>query len=117
MKSFKPLIVTILVIAAITFTIIGPQGCNRRMSSWKAQAYGSNWIVLQFAATGQTIQHWVLINKSIGNELNSDGIYFTDKDGNVIHLSGHYLYVEVKDKDMINKVLSIYGQRPTMTVR
>ena len=88
------LIVLVIVICGI---IIGPAGCDRKISAWKAGAYGSDWLVVQYSQDGSVMNSWELKNKSIGNESQSDGIYFTDVDGNVIHLSGHYIYIETKD--------------------
>jgi len=41
------------------------------------------------------ITSWNLMNKSVGNEENSDGIFFIDNDDNVVHLSGHYIYIKI----------------------
>jgi len=43
------------------------------------------------------INSWKLKGKSVGSESNSDGIFFEDNEGNVVHLSGHYVYIETKN--------------------
>ena len=88
------IIVIILAITAIIL-LVGPQRIYRSYKGWKTDAYGAEWLVLQYAQDGSIIAYWELHKKSIGNETNSDGIYFTDNDGNVIHLSGHYIYIQV----------------------
>ena len=50
---------------------------------------------MQYAQDGSIINSWDLDDKSVGSEEGSDGIYFTSNSGNVIHLSGHYAYVQV----------------------
>lgn len=86
-------IVVILGVGA--FVISGPKGCSRTMQSWSASAYGSDWFVVQYAYDGSVITTWELQNKSVENESSSDGIVFVDNAGNVTHLSGHYVYVQV----------------------
>jgi hypothetical protein len=78
----------------VVFIVVGPRGCVRKVSSWSADAYGATWLVVQHAQDGSVINHWVLLDKSIGSESQSDGIYFTDHNGDVVHLSGHYVYMQ-----------------------
>ena len=95
-KSILGILVTITFIIALTlFLVMGPKGCSRQFNSWKASSYGSDWLVVQYAQDGSVINHWKLHNKSVGNEDNSDGIYFLDDQNNVVHLSGHYVYIQV----------------------
>jgi len=98
MISETKITLAILVVIFIGFFLaVGPAGCNRRISAWKAAAYGSDWLVVQYSQDGDVINSWELKGKSIGSESNSDGIFFEDNEGNVVHLSGHYIYVETKD--------------------
>ena len=83
----------------LLFLIIGPNKINRFWQNYKADAYGSDWLVVQYDMTGSPIQYWELKDKSIGSEFNSDGIFFTDNDNLVIHLSGFYNYIEIKDNN------------------
>jgi len=107
----KLLVGMIFLIVAGAFIFIGPKGCSRRVDSWKAEAYGSNWVVVQHAQDGSVMYSWVLQNKSIGSERDSDGIYFTDDGGNVVHLSGHYVYMQCKGSP--DKVLKAYMEGRT----
>lgn len=81
-------IVVIAVITAITFIIAGPKGCSRTVQSWSASAYGSDWLIVQYAYDGTVIASWELKSKSVENESSSDGIVFIDNYGSVVHLSG-----------------------------
>jgi len=90
-------IVFLLIIGLIWFLSACPQGCNRRVQSWSSSAYVADWLVVHYAQDGSVINLWELKGKSVGNEENSDGINFVDNDGNVVHLSGHYVYVEIKN--------------------
>lgn len=106
-KIFGMLAIIICIIGVIFFLIIGPKGCDRQISSWSADAYGSDWLVIQYSQDGSIINHWELKDKSIGSETNSDGIYFTDNEDNVVHLSGHYVYIQIKKspEEVIKKYL------------
>lgn len=101
-KMLKGFGVVILIVVIGLFISVGPKGCDRSLSSWKASAYGSDWLVVQYAQDGSIISSWELTNKSIGNEAGSDGIYFLDDDDNVVHLSGHYIYVEVQHESKMD---------------
>ena len=107
MSEVKAGILAVLAIAAVVVLgivlIVGPKTIERQFSSWRASAYGSDWLVVQYSGMGKVMTHWELHDKSIGNEEHSDGIYFTDDNGNVIHLSGHYVYVQVKDWSAVKK--------------
>jgi len=85
----------IVVCLACLAAVVGPAGASRALRGWSAKAYGSDWLVVQYTQSGSVISSWELHGKSVGNETSSDGIYFTDDTGNVVHLSGHYVYVEV----------------------
>jgi hypothetical protein len=94
------IVVAFILLIAI---VIGPKGCSRRVSAWSASAYGSDWLVVHHAQDGSIINYWELRDKSIGNEKESDGIFFIDNDGNVVHLSGHYVYMQTNDLDAATK--------------
>jgi hypothetical protein len=95
--------VVIILVVLVVGIVIGPSGCNRYVSSWKASAYGSDWLVVQYSQSGGVINHWELKGRSVGSEENSDGIYFKDNDGNIVHLSGHYIYIQVVDFEAAKK--------------
>ena len=103
MREIGGLAAIIGIILIVGFLIVGPQGCDRHMSSWKASSYGSDWLVVQYSQNGDVINYWELNNKSVGSEESSDGIYFKDNSGNVVHLSGHYIYVQASDMEAAKK--------------
>lgn len=70
-------------------------GFERGCSSDIAQMAGADWLVVQLNAFGEAIRCWQLQGVSIANEPNSDGIYWKDESGNLIHLSGQYNRVQV----------------------
>ncbi len=80
-------------IAVMIFLVSGPVGIQNQLTAWKANAYGSDWLVIQYTGMGEVQNHWELKNAAIHNEGHSDGIYFTTPHG-VVHLSGHYIYVQ-----------------------
>lgn len=95
----KMLLIVLGVLAAFLlffFLVFGPSGLNRNVNAWRASAFGSDWLVVHYAQDGRVINHWELHDLSIGNETQSDGIFFLDNDGNVVHLSGQYVYIEIK---------------------
>jgi hypothetical protein len=103
-KGQAELVVLLLItLLALMIAIGGPAGCSRKFNSWTAESFGSNWLVIQYNQAGSPINIWELNNKSIGNELNSDGIYFVDNEGSVVHLSGHYMYIQVTSFDAARK--------------
>jgi hypothetical protein len=82
-----------VVLAIFVFVTLGPAGCNNKFSAWKASAYGSDWLVVQYSLDGNVMNSWDLKDCAVHSENGSDGIYFTTTHG-VVHLSGHYLYVQ-----------------------
>jgi hypothetical protein len=91
-----------LIIVVIAGIIIGPKGCERHLVSWSAESYGADWLVIQYAANGAIIKSWALKNTSVASEQGSDGIYFK-ANGNIVHLSGFYAYVQVSDWGTANR--------------
>lgn len=98
----------IAIIGLIVFAAIGPAGCSRSVSAWHASAYGSDWLVVQYAQDGSIMNHWELRSKSVANETNSDGINFMDNDGNMVHLSGHYTYIQIDGESGMKAAKSRY---------
>jgi hypothetical protein len=88
------------IVIGITILIlffIGPSRLGRYWESYKADAYGSDWLVVKEDMNGNTVRYWELKDKSVGSEEGSDGIYFIDGNGDVVHLSGFYTYVQVNN--------------------
>lgn len=70
-------------------------GFSRGCSSSLAENFGADWVVVQLAFNGQPFRCWALTNVSITNEPSSDGIYWKDTAGNLVHISGLYNRVQV----------------------
>jgi hypothetical protein len=83
-----------LIIIALLFAIKGPAGTTNMFRSWFASSYGSDWYVVQYAQSGCILADWNLRDRAIDNEANSDGIYFISRGESVVHLSGHYDYIQ-----------------------
>lgn len=101
----------IVFVAIVAFAAVGPAGCYRSISAWQAQAYGSDWLVIQYAQDGSVMNHWELRNASVASESQSDGIQFPDNDGNMVHLSGHYVYAQVNGDAGMQAAKSRYLRR------
>lgn len=78
------------------YLLTGPDRVSRYWASYKADAYGSDWLVIKEDMEGYTIRHWELKDKSVGSETGSDGIYFIDENNDIVHLSGFYTYIQVR---------------------
>lgn len=91
----------VVVVAFLFIAIIigGPAGIKNKWAAWRASAYGSDWLVVQYTQDGSIIKSWELKNSAIHSESQSDGIYFTTEHG-VVHLSGHYIYVQNPTDEM-----------------
>jgi hypothetical protein len=85
-------------------------GWERGCSSWNAESFGANWIVVQYAMDGSPMNCWKLSNVSITNEQSSDGVYWKDPSGHLIHISGWYNRVQVEggDFDSAAKAVGIH---------
>lgn len=74
--------------------VAGCAGLGRSCSSWQAQSFGSDWLIVQYASSGEPINCWWLTNESVSNEQASDGIYWKQT-GHLVHISGWYNRVQV----------------------
>lgn len=88
--------------------LTGCAGFQRSCSSFNAQNFASDWIVVQYSYNGVPINCWKLPNTSISNEDHSDGIYWLDQNtGNLVHISGWYNRVQGRNWATSAKTLSI----------
>jgi len=87
-----------IIFALLLFLLCSCAGFSRNCSSWCADRVGADWLVVQWTASGNTVRCWELHGVSIANEENSDGIYWESVDGHLVHISGHYNRVQVKNK-------------------
>jgi len=79
--------------------LFGCAGYQRGCASGIAQTFGGDWVVVQYKADGNPINCWKLENTSISNEEHSDGIYWLETSGHLVHISGWYNRVQVKGSD------------------
>lgn len=70
-------------------------GIDRSCASACAENIGADWVVVQLDLEGRPFRCWELKNVSITNEKASDGIYWKDSHGNLVHISGLYNRVQV----------------------
>lgn len=94
-KDWQIGLITVVVVLSVVVLFMGPSRMYLGFRNWFTTSYGADWLVVQYAQNGSIIKHWRLIGKTIKSEDNSDGIYFTDQKGNVVHMSGHYIYVQI----------------------
>jgi hypothetical protein len=100
--------IVILFFACAVFVIKGPANIYRSWNNYTANWAGSSWLVIQYNQAGGIIAHWELDDVAISSEAGSDGIYFVDNDSNVVHLSGHYVYVQTASYDL-DKLKKTFG--------
>lgn len=79
----------------LLLALTGCAGASRSCSSTWAESVGADWIVVQYAYNGDPINCWKLQNVSITNEEHSDGIYWKEGSGHLVHISGWYNRVQV----------------------
>ena len=76
---------------------------DRGCSSFNAQSFGADWVIVQMDVSGRPFRCWELHNRSVSNETQSDGIYWiADGKGNLVHISGFYNRVQVVNSDWDN---------------
>lgn len=91
--------------ASLLCTVVLLAGCagfNRSCSSFNADAFGADWIVVKKDMTGRTFECWKLTNTSVANEESSDGIHWKSPGGHLVHVSGWYDRVQVANGDFAN---------------
>jgi hypothetical protein len=87
-------------IFAILLVLGGCAGIQRSCSSWWAESFASDWIVVQNDYNMIPKRCWRLPSTSITNESNSDGIYWLDPhSSHLVHISGWYNRVQVNNGD------------------
>lgn len=88
------MIKNVLMIAVLSL-VFSCAGIERGCSSGCANHLGGDWIVVQYDMRGEPFACWKLYDVSMTNEKNSDGIYWLDAAGNLIHVGGWYNRVQV----------------------
>lgn len=79
----------------LAFSFVGCAGMQRSCESNCAGQVGADWLVVQYDYDGKPIQCWKLDDVSVANEDGSDGIYWLDSHGNLVHISGWYNRVQI----------------------
>lgn len=88
---------TLLIVIGICVALF--PSCSLGWQQTVIGATGTDYLVIQYDAQGKRLHHWELKSRVIKNEDASDGIYFRDNGGNIVHLSGFYTYIQVFNWD------------------
>lgn len=81
----------------LLLVFVGCAGMGRSCASCSAESFGADWVVVQMNAHGRPFRCWSLHGVSISNEEHSDGIYWREPSGNLVHVSNMYNRVQVVD--------------------
>lgn len=95
MRSRYKLSFPFLAAALAAGLLTGCAGWSRQFTSWSAGSFGADWIITQFGADGHPFNCWKLSGVSVSNEEHSDGIYWQNSDGHLVHISGWHNRVQV----------------------
>ncbi len=79
--------------------VVGCAGVERDCASCNASNFGSDWIVVQYEYNGTPINCWKLPDTAITNEEHTDGIFWREPSGHLVHISGWYNRVQVVGGD------------------
>lgn len=90
LKSLVTMATSVCLVASCAGTV-------RSCSSCSAESFGGDWVVVQYTLSGQVLHCWRLPNTSIVNESDSDGIYWENPEGSLVHISNFYNRVQVSD--------------------
>lgn len=75
--------------------LLGCAGMQRDCSSCNAGSFGADWVIVQFRMDGTPMNCWKLRNVGVSNEEHTDGVFWQDSDGHLVHISGWYNRVQV----------------------
>lgn len=91
----------VLKVALISTFVCGCAGIERDCSSFNAENFSADWIVVQNDNHMEIKRCWRLPSTAITNEDKSDGIYWLDPNSgkHLVHISGWYNRVQVEDGD------------------
>jgi len=85
----------LIVIVAFLFNCAS---VDRGCTSFMATNMGADWVVVELTEmNGIPYRCWELRGVSIVSEQGSDGIYWKNNSGNLVHVSGSYDYVQVNN--------------------
>lgn len=86
--------------------LVGCAGMSRDCASCGTEMSGANWLVVQLCADGEIRNCWRLYGLAVANEDRSDGIWWV-ADGQQVHISGWYNFVQVTNWDSAAKQLGV----------
>lgn len=93
---------------ALPFILLaGCAGQMRSCSAGMAERFGADWLIAQYKTDGTPLHCWRLPDTSVVNETGSDGIYWKDPRGHLVHISGWYNRVQVTGGDWAGAAASI----------
>lgn len=75
--------------------LLGCAGVQRDCSSSCASNLGGDWVLVQYRFDGTPINCYQLKDTPITNEPHSDGVYWQDEGGHLVHISGWVNRVQV----------------------
>lgn len=87
--------------------LAGCASLDRGCSSCSAQSFGADWIIVQYRMDGVPMNCWKLEATSVSNEQQSDGIYWKEPSGHLVHIAGWYNRVQVQGKNFAGAAKSI----------
>lgn len=87
--------------------LIGCAGFQRDCNSFQTTNFGGDWIIVQYKFDGAPINCWKLNNTAVSNENATDGIYWLEPSGHLVHISGWYNRVQVSNNDFAQAASSI----------
>jgi len=91
-----------LAAAFCMLSVVGCAGLSKSCASCTAETFASDWVVVQVDLSGKPFRCWALQDVSISNEGQSDGIWWENQQGNLVHISGLYNRVQVRHGDWSN---------------
>jgi hypothetical protein len=100
LKNKNFLVVLLLAIGSCT-------GMQRSCAACNAERFGADWVIVQYRNDGKPLGCWKLRDTSVTNEDHSDGIYWKDGAGHLVHISGWYNRVQVTGGDYAGAAASI----------
>jgi len=75
---------------------------------------GADWVIVELTETDAIpYRCWMLDDISIVSEDSSDGIYWENPEGELVHISGSYDYVQVDSKDWASALAQVNMDIPT----
>jgi hypothetical protein len=86
--------------------LTGCAGMTRECNGCWTEATGANWLVTQLEMNGEIRNCWQLKGLALANEPHSDGIWWV-ADGQQIHISGWYNFVQVQDWNVAASTLGV----------